>query len=41
MVGSETSDLHTTRPPTQRQLPEVVLIQFISPDDEHEVLETY
>jgi hypothetical protein len=23
-----------------KQLPEVVLIQFVSPDDEHEVLET-
>jgi predicted Fe-S protein YdhL (DUF1289 family) len=23
-----------------RQLPEVVLIQFVSPDDEHDVLET-
>ena len=25
---------------TQWQLPEVVLIQFVSPDDEHDVLET-
>jgi len=32
-----TSDLHTTRPP---QLPDVVLTQFVSPDDEHDVLET-
>jgi hypothetical protein len=36
-----TSDLHTTRPPTQSwQLQEVVLTQFVSPDDEHDVLET-
>jgi hypothetical protein len=36
-----TSDLHTTRPPTQSDsLPEVVLTQFVSPDDEHDVLET-
>ena len=32
-VGSE-PNLHTTRPP------EVVLTQFVSPDDEHDVLET-
>jgi len=32
-----TSDLHTTRPP---QLPDIVLTQFVSPDDEHDVLET-
>jgi hypothetical protein len=25
---------------TEGQLPEVVLIQFVSPDDDHEVLET-
>jgi hypothetical protein len=25
---------------TERQLPEVVLTQFVSPDDEHDVLET-
>ena len=25
---------------TEQQLPEVVLIQFVSPDDEHDVLET-
>jgi hypothetical protein len=34
------SDLHTTRPPTQIELPEAVLTQFVSPDDGHEVLET-
>jgi hypothetical protein len=35
------SDLHTTRQPTQEwQLPEVVLTQFVSPDDEHDALET-
>ena len=32
--------MHTTRPPTQSELPEVVLTQFVSPDDEHDVLET-
>ena len=26
---------------TEWQLPEVVLIEFVSPDDEHNVLETY
>ena len=26
---------------SHRQLPEVVLTQFVSPDDEHDVLETY
>jgi hypothetical protein len=25
----------------ERQLPEAVLKQFVSPDDEHDVLETY
>jgi hypothetical protein len=35
-----TSDLHTTRSPIQSDIPEVVLIQFVSPDDEHNVLET-
>ena len=35
----KTSNLHTSRPPTQN-VPETVLIQFISPDDEHCVLET-
>jgi hypothetical protein len=31
---------YTTRPPTQTELPEVVLTQFVSPDDEHDVLKT-
>ena len=31
---------HDTATDTQWQLPEVVLIQFVSPDDEHDVLET-
>ena len=31
---------HDTAINTEWQLPEVVLIQFVSPDDEHEVLET-
>jgi hypothetical protein len=34
------SYLHTTGPPTQSELPEVVLTQFVSPNDEHDVLET-
>ena len=32
---------HDTITNTEWQLPEVVLIKFVSPDDEHEVLETY
>jgi len=32
--------IQPTRPPTQWQLPDVVLTQFVSPDDEHDVLET-
>ena len=32
--------VYDTATNTQWQLPEVVLIQFVSPDDEHEVLET-
>ena len=31
---------HDTATDTERQLPEVVLTQFVSPDDEHVVLET-
>jgi hypothetical protein len=31
---------HNTATNTEWQLPEVVLIQFVSPDDEHDVLET-
>jgi hypothetical protein len=31
---------HDTATDTELQLPEVVLIQFVSPDDEHDVLET-
>ena len=34
-VGSPTCIRHS-----HRQLPEVVLTQFVSPDDEHDVLET-
>jgi hypothetical protein len=30
---------HDTATNTEWQLPEVVLIQFVSPDDEHDVLE--
>jgi len=36
-VGSE---LPTCKRHGHRQLPEVVLTQFVSPDDEHDVLET-
>ena len=36
-VGSE---LPTCTRHSHRQLPEVVLTQFVSPDDEHDVLET-
>jgi hypothetical protein len=31
---------HDTATNTEWQLPEVVLIKFVSPDDEHDVLET-
>ena len=31
---------HDTATVTERQLPEVVLTQFVSPDDKHDVLET-
>jgi len=31
---------HNTATDTEWQLPEVVLIQFVSPDDEHDVLIT-
>ena len=36
-IGSE---LPTCTQHGYRELPELVLIQFVSPDDEHEVLET-
>jgi hypothetical protein len=42
-VSCDRSEVHF-RPVTRRwhwQLPEVVLTQFVSPDDEHDVLETY
>ena len=32
---------HDTATNTDWQLPEVVLTQFVSPDDEHDVLETF
>jgi hypothetical protein len=35
------SDMHTIQPPTQSELPDVVLTQIVSPDDEHDVLEIY
>jgi hypothetical protein len=31
---------HDTATDAEWQLPEVVLLQFVSPDDEHDVLET-
>ena len=31
---------HDTATNTELQLPEAVLIQFVSPDDEHDMLET-
>ena len=39
-VRKFTSDLHTTRTPTQSDRPEVVLTQFVSPDNVHGVLDT-
>ena len=33
-------DAHNTATDTEWQLPEIVLTQFVSPDDEHDVLET-
>jgi hypothetical protein len=35
-----TQPAHDTATNTEWQLPEVVLTQFVSPDDEHNVLET-
>ena len=32
---------HDTATDAEWQVPEVVLTQFVSPDDEHDVLETY
>jgi hypothetical protein len=32
---------HGTATDTEWQLPEVVSTQFVSPDDEHDVIETY
>ena len=39
-VGSDFRPAHHTATNTEWQLPEVVLTQFVSPDDEHDVLET-
>jgi hypothetical protein len=39
-LGVNSQPAHDTATNTEWQLPEVVLIQFVSPDDEHEVLET-
>ena len=38
-VGRNSQPAHDTATNTEWQLPEVVLIQFVSPDDEHDVLE--
>jgi hypothetical protein len=40
MLGVYSQPAHDTATDTEWQLPEVVLIQFVSPDDEHDVLET-
>jgi hypothetical protein len=42
VCGSEVhfQPAHDKATDTERQLPEVVLTQFVSPDDEHDVLET-
>ena len=39
-TGWEFQPAHNTATNTDWQLPEVVLTQFVSPDDEHDVLET-
>ena len=39
-VSVAVSSADDTATDTEWQLPEVVLIQFVSPDDEHDVLET-
>ena len=39
-VSCASPDLNMTQPPPEWQLPEVILTQFVSPDDEHDVLET-
>ena len=39
-LGVYSQPAHDTATNTELHLPEVVLIQFVSPDDEHEVLET-
>ena len=39
-VGSDFPPAHDTATDTEWQLLEVVLTQFVSPDDEHDVLET-
>jgi len=39
-MGVNSRPAHNTATNTEWQLPEVVLIQFVSPDDERDVLET-
>ena len=39
-LGVNYQPAHDTATNTEWQLPEAVLIQFVSPDDEHDMLET-
>ena len=39
-LGVYPQPAHDTATSTEWQLPEAVLIQFVSPDDEHDILET-
>jgi hypothetical protein len=39
-LGFHSQPAHDTATDTERQLPEALLTQFVSPDDEHSVLET-
>ena len=40
LVAVSCAGAHDTATNTEWQLPEAVLIQFVSPDDEHDMLET-
>jgi hypothetical protein len=40
-LGVNFQPAHDTATNTDWQLPDFVLTQFVSPDDEHDVLETY
>ena len=39
-LGVNSQPAHDTATDTEWQLPEIELAQFVSPDDEHDVLET-